>query len=179
VNQVEEVTRSTHGTDDWGDSMIRWSLDRLASMQSFAEVKVVAILGAGAILLAPVVDKLPCLAKAAQVWPPELKGGCIAIALTLYVCAGAGVAVSGLLVLWPRLRSSRRSLLYFGDIGSMTYEEFRDAYVGSSRTELRQQAISQIHDNARIARAKFICVRWCIVWLAVSLVSWTVLMAVA
>jgi len=179
VNQEKEVTRSAHGTDDWDDSTIRWSLDRLASMQSFAEVKVAAILGVGAILLAPVVDKLPCLAKAAQIWPPELRGGCIAIALTLYGCAGAGVAVSGLLVLWPRLRSSRRSLLYFGDIGSMTYDEFREAYAGSTRAELREQGISQIHDNARITRTKFFGVRWCIALLAVSLVPWTMLMAVA
>lgn len=165
--------------EEWRDSMTRWSLDRLSSMQSFAEIKVAAILGAAAILLAPLVEKLPKLVELARTGDLESRRAYIAGALLVYACSQLGVFLSAALVLWPRLRSSRRSLFYFGDLAGMRYEKFREAYTGATRAELREHAVSQIHDNACIARTKFLWVKWCIASLAVSLMSWVVLMALS
>lgn len=175
MNERTQDVRTTQDTEDWDDSIIRWSLDRLASMHSFAEIKVAAILGVSGILLVPLADKLPDIVNVATTRCPTL-GVCIVIALAVYGFAQVGVAISAVLVLWPRLRSSRRSLFYFGDIDAMTYEEFYKAYTTSSPAELREHGISQIYDNAHIAGIKFVRVRWCIASLAVSLVPWAVLM---
>lgn len=178
MNERKQDVRTTQATEDWDDSMIRWSLDRLASMHRFAEMKVAAILGVSGILLVPLADKLPDTVKVATTRCPTL-GVCIVIALAVYGFAQVGVAISALLVLWPRLRSSRRSLFYFGDIDAMTYEEFCKAYTQSSPAELRQHGISQIYDNAHIAGIKFVGVKWCIASLGVALVPWAVLMVLA
>ena len=179
MGEHEQSLTTTHDPEEWRDAMSCWSLERLSSMQSFAEIKVAAILGAGAILLAPLVDRLPKLVGLACVGGLDPRRTCVALALLVYAGSQIGVFLSALLVLWPRLRSSRQSLLYFGDLAGMTYEQFREAYTGATRAELREHAISQIHDNARITRAKFLWVRWCIGSLTASLVPWVVLLALS
>jgi hypothetical protein len=178
LNRTSSNAESTGDSDNWGDSPTAWALDALASWIRYAEVKVAAILAITGILVSALFEKLPQVVSTAQAACPLL-AGCILATLLVYVCAQLGVVVSALVVLWPRLRSTRPSLFHFDDISSMSYEEFRDSYQRSDGPKLLEHAVRQIYDNARVARAKFVATRWCIALLMTSLVPWIILMLVA
>jgi len=177
VNQDKQDVHRRHETGGWYDSSIQWSLDSFASWIRFAEIKVAAILAITGILISAMLDRLPHVFSAADT-PCSILRRCIVLALIVYASAQLGVIITALLVLWPRLRPSQRSLLYFGDIASMNYEDFRDAYMGSDLAGLREDALRQVYDTARIARAKFLATRYCIAFLIVSLLAWIILLVI-
>jgi len=174
VDQEKQGIHHTH-EDDRYDSFIHQSLDSLASWIRFAEVKVAAILAIAGILISALLDKLPYILTSAGT-PCLTLRRCILGTLLIYACAQLGVVLSALLVLWPRLQSSQHSLFYFGDIASMSYEEFRDAYMEADSAGLKEHALRQVYDTARIARTKFLATRYCIVLLIISLLAWIILM---
>lgn len=175
MNQEKQHVHPTEETSNWYDSSIQWSLDSVASWIRFAEIKVAAILAITGILISALLDRLPYILTAAET-PCLILRRCIFSTLVVYASAQLGVIISALLVLWPRLRPSRRSLFYFGDIASMSYEDFRDAYSGSDVATLREHALRQVYDASRIARAKFLHTRYCIALLIVSFLAWMILL---
>lgn len=150
---MEEETKLAH---------LRWVLERQLHWIGAADVKAGGMIGAYMALAAIAATLLDSGSS-----PPQSK--------ILFLIAGAamlpafGFAVA---VFFPRDSAKRSSLIFFGEIGTMGFEQYKDRGKAANSDQIRDDLLSQIHINAVIARSKHRFAKLSIVWGAVALSVW-------
>ena len=97
--------------------------------------------------------------------------------LTLYAALLAAAWIKAACVFIPATPKTGQSLIYFEEIGAMSFEQFADASRQLDAEAIENQLLQQIHEVSRIASKKMCRVRWAF-WLSIAaVVVWIVLMA--
>lgn len=167
TNLENEGTGQGHsvGEDSWVIRVQEDSLSRISGWIQAADAKASPILAIDAALTATLV----ALAARPGAWstssPYWLAIGCV---LPLV----SSILIS--LAMFPRITGNLPSLLYFGDIASISPEEYRGRVVRRSPGEYLDDLIAQSHTNSKIATKKFRWVRLSTLVLVVGVIPWLV-----
>ena len=97
--------------------------------------------------------------------------------IVLYVLSLLSSVALAVLVYVPRNPRSDRSLIYFEDISSTTYEEFENRAKSMSLSDIEDQLLDQVHRVSAIASSKMRRVRYAFATCLVSVPLWVVLLA--
>ena len=98
------------------------------------------------------------------------------VVISLYaICSVAAVGLAAWVYI-PVNPKTGKSLIYFEDISSMSYESFETQAKGVNNVIIENQLLDQIHRVSQIASAKMRKVRWAFVLTGPSGVLWIVLM---
>jgi hypothetical protein len=65
--------------------------------------------------------------------------------------------------------STSGTLFFFGRISQMTQSDFIEKFIGQSPGELRQSLLTEVHMTARLARKKFVRIRFSLDFLIVAI----------
>ncbi len=94
----------------------------------------------------------------------------VLLILSILVLIGFS-AYKSICVIFPRIKNnSKKSLLYFGDIGNMTKKEFNYRLKNYSEKDYKKDLISQIHISSLIATKKHKNFRDSIIYFAIGFV---------
>lgn len=101
---------------------------------------------------------------------------------TVWMAIIAGVAIGMLaaslcfiyLANYPRTIGPRKSLLYFGSIAGMTFNEYQQSFANMSESQFLNDLLEQCHRNSEIITRKFWALKWAFITLLLAVVPWLV-----
>ena len=79
---------------------------------------------------------------------------------------------------FPQLKGGEGSLVYFREIARRTETRFVDEFMSQQEPAYIKDVLSQVWRNAEILKAKFDCLKYSFIFMAVSVVPWTISLAV-
>ena len=142
---------------------LEWLLERQLAWISQADSKLSVLGPLPLAMLAISFTKLP-LNLAELDWADfPIVVSAILLALCLFFVKAA---------LSPRLTGPANSLVYFGGISKISSEEFAKRIEGSNDALFRDDILTQIHVNARIAEQKHRSIGLSVLWLALATPFW-------
>lgn len=149
-------------------ALVSEQLDRTLSFVPRAEGKASFVFASALGMLAFLVSNLPALPTIN--WPASI---CLVPIGSLGVC------------LWkcycsirPSLSGGTASLIYFGEIGSMSEARYTASLSSLSDAQFAEECSRQIWRNSKIVKAKFEAVDRAFWWLAFSTTPWVISLAV-
>lgn len=106
-----------------------------------------------------------------QIVVKPVSGYLQAVLTSGFILTGALTITFLILALIPRLGDRKgSSMIFFGDIASQEWEEFKKRLDEINEKTLGEMWAQQIHANAKIATKKFMRVRWAMLSLIVNMV---------
>jgi hypothetical protein len=102
---------------------------------------------------------------------------------TFFICLMLSFASVALLLtllliylcIYPKTESNNKSLIYFGTISEMKYEEFRNSFTSRTDDEYLNDLLCQIHINAIIISKKFIYLKASLILVLASVIPWVII----
>lgn len=141
---------------------LRWVLERQLHWIAAADVKAGGMIGAYMALAAIAATLLDSGSS-----PPQSK--------MLFLIAGAAMLPAfgfAMAVFFPRDSAERSSLIFFGEIASLAFDQYKSRGNAADSEQIKDDLLSQIHANAVIARSKHNYAKASIVWGTVALSVW-------
>ncbi len=75
---------------------------------------------------------------------------------------------------FPKIGSRNSSLIFFGTVALLKFDEYKKKFREMSREEYFDDLLSQIHINAEILNKKFVFLKSSLILLAVAIIPWLV-----
>lgn len=96
--------------------------------------------------------------------------------MVLYTASAAGASFLTLLIYYPAVRPTRKSLTFFADIRELSPAEFAARSRGTSFEDVEADLLSQVHISSEIIGEKFDQLKWAFTLSGLSLAAWVPLM---
>ncbi len=132
--------------------MLEKELERLLAWIGAAESRLAFIFSLATAMLGSIAFLIPDLAKSSR--PYMATTALLALLMLVASISFAALAT------FPRTKGKGQSLVYFGSISSLRFDEYAKSALSLTEEEYVNDLIAQCHRNARIAAAKFAWIKW-------------------
>lgn len=153
------------------------SLTRTIRFVRYADTKAAPVLGVQLALLGTLAARLESLQVAFIVNQSSSARVFILLSVVLYLaCLSVAIAFAALVYV-PVYPRTRRSVVFFEDIASMTYDEFRTRSKELTPDAIEDQLLDQVFRVSRIASVKMGRVTWAFIFTVPTIILWVFILA--